>query len=130
MRHPGLTEEMVQAQIIEGLRAHRLTVLQTTVRGKQSLWCPDCRERFSTQKCPRCHRHVGMPKGTTPGVPDLIVSRETWPVGVWLGIEVKGPATRVSAEQQALAAAGRIVVARSFEDAIGAVRELDARLAG
>lgn len=56
-------------------------------------------------------------RGISKGVPDLIVSHTTWPVGLWLGLEVKLPKGTLQAEQKALLEKGRIVVVRSVEDA-------------
>ncbi len=123
-------EEDVQAGIVAGLTALRYTVLQTSRRNHVHR-CPKCSENF------RDHRGDGASKG----VPDLVVSHPAWPEGTWLGLEVKGPQTRVSPEQKSLADAGRIRVVRSIAEALefvkrqdavlrGLARELEERLAG
>lgn len=113
------TEEQVQAAIIEGLTALGYTVLQTSHRVKLA-------------ECPRCHsrfRPVGG-YGSTPGVPDLLVSRTSWPVGCWLGLEVKGPKTAISPAQKGLLDAARIVIARSWEDALSHVQIFEQGIQG
>jgi hypothetical protein len=69
------------------------------------------------------------PLGTTPGVPDLLVSCGRSPL--WLGLEVKTPRGRLSPAQKELAEEGRVVVVRSVEDAAEAcllhIRGLPAR---
>lgn len=90
-------EEQVQRCILEGLTAYGYIVKQTTVRG------------------------VRKGYGASPGVPDLLVTHPKWPEGCWLGLEVKGPKTALSQEQRVLEALHRIVVVRSWEDALSAV---------
>lgn len=63
--------------------------------------------------------------GATQGVPDLIVCRDNWPLAVMAGIEMKGAKTAVSEAQEQLAAAGRIVIVRSYEDALAAADRVD-----
>jgi hypothetical protein len=75
----------------------------------------------------------------TPGVPDLLVTRDTWPTGCWLGLEVKAPEIRsgdtvlqkagaVRPEQQALADRGRIVIVHDAAEAYKALLAMDAEL--
>ena len=90
---PPIKEEQVQRSVIDGLTALGYAVLQTTVRGV----------------------HKGY--GSSKGVPDLLVTRNCWPEGLWLGIEIKGPKTALSAEQKQLLEAGRIFIARDWETA-------------
>jgi hypothetical protein len=96
-------EEDVLAAIREGLALLGFVVLSTTVR------------------------RVRHGYGASPGVPDLLISRDTWPSGCFLGIEVKGTKTRLSAAQQRLQAAGRLYICRSWEDALAAVRAFEER---
>lgn len=105
------TEESIQAAIIEGLTLMKFTVLQTSHRTKLTE-CPACSMRF----------RPGGGYGATPGVPDLLISHPSWPVGCWLGMEVKGPTTAISPAQAALLKQARIVIARSWEDAYTHVR--------
>jgi len=93
-----IKEEHIQRAIIDGLTALHYTVLQTTVRG------------------------VRMGYGSSKGVPDLLITHNSWQDGCWLGIEVKGPNTKLSLEQRLLEIDGRIQVARSWEDAIRIVK--------
>lgn len=106
MKRPTVREESVQAAIIQGLEACGYRVFQTTVRGVRRAY------------------------GSTPGVPDLLVHHRLWPPAMWCGIEVKGPTTRLSAEQKALHAAGRIIVARSFDEAVAGLQEAECRAFG
>lgn len=64
------------------------------------------------------------------GMPDVLVSHDGWPVkGIWLAMETKKPKeSKKSAEQDELEAKGRIVVVTSLDEAIAAVREVEARL--
>lgn len=96
-----LPEEQVQAAAIELFTVLGWTVLQTSRRGIF---------------CQRCHRRVYGPDGATKGVPDLFVSRKGW--DRWIGIEVKGPKTKVSPEQQQLVDAGQVCLVRSIDEAI------------
>jgi hypothetical protein len=110
-RAPG-SEESTQAAIIEELARRGYLVLSTSEHRKR-------------EQCAGCGawRTPGKGRGTTPGVPDLLVSRDEWPPGVWLGLEVKGARTAVSREQKALAARRRIFIVRSAREAMEAVQE-------
>jgi hypothetical protein len=103
------TEAATQKLIVDALRLMGFVVLETSRRRK------------------RCWSCGAWPKGgdgVSKGVPDLLVFlRGPW---LWLGLEVKGPATRLSPEQRALAAAGMTVVVRTPEEALAAVREREA----
>lgn len=112
-----IREEDVQRTIMEGLRLLGCTVLQTSHRVKLSR-CP---------KCAASYRPSGA-YGASQGVPDLLVSRKVWPVGAWLGLEVKGPTTALSPHQKDLLLTGRIVIVRSWEDARSAVEWFEHRL--
>jgi hypothetical protein len=112
---PGEDEEDVQAQAVALLGRAGFVVLQTSVR-------------YHAQKCLECGawaRPTGG-TGTTPGVPDLLVSHETWPLGLWLGTEMKDGDGGLTAAQELLQALGRIVVARSADEARGRVLGADA----
>lgn len=111
------TEEQIQRTIVEGLTVLGYIVLQTTHRRK-ALSCPRCQTIF---------RPAGG-YGASPGVPDLIVSRLDWPAGTWLALEVKGSSTRLSKEQKYLQAEARIVIVRSWEDALLTVKAFQASL--
>lgn len=71
------------------------------------------------RRCYRCGAYSNAGDGCDRGIPDLLVSLGD---GRWLGLEVKGPKTRLSPEQRSLAADGRIRIVRSVEDALAAVR--------
>jgi|GEM_PF-4655307 len=97
-------ESQVQAAIVERLTLAGYVVLSTS-RVRRGVRC----------ECGR-FRYPGGGDGVTPGCPDLLVSHPAWPAPMWLGIEVKGTATKVSAEQKRLADAGRILIVRSPDD--------------
>lgn len=101
-----VTESDVQRTIVEGLRALGYVCLKTQPRG---VW--------------KAGRRHGT--GIDKGVPDLILSRAGW--GCWLGLEVKGPKTALSPEQKKLEEEGILCVCRSWEDAIGFVRDFEGR---
>lgn len=100
------TEEQVQQTIVAYCALSNVFCLQTTVRKVRGGY------------------------GATPGVPDLLVSKKTWPRGFWLGVEVKGPVTRLSAQQKELEQSGRIVVVRSLDDFVNAMREAQEAING
>lgn len=64
------------------------------------------------------------------GVPDLIVTHDSWPGSMWIGLEVKTPIGRLSKEQTELHEAGRITVVRSLDDAEEAVCKFIALMGG
>ena len=103
-------EEDVQAETIKALTADGYRVLQTSRRYRP---------------CPNCGKIDHRGDGATQGVPDLIVCRDNWPLAVMAGIEMKGAKTAVSEAQEQLAAAGRIVIVRSYEDALAAADRVD-----
>lgn len=109
-------EDQVQDCIVQGLRLRGYTVLVTS-------------ERRRGERCAACGhwQRPRLGRGTTPGIPDLLVSHPSWPPGMWLGIECKGTQTRLSPAQQELADAGRIIIARSWEDAWAAVEAYNAQ---
>lgn len=98
------SEDDVQATIVEALRLLGYVVLVTSRRRK---------------RCRVCGAFSSGGDGCDRGIPDLLVSLDD---ARWLGMEVKGPRTRVSPEQRSLAADGRIRIVRSVEDALAAVR--------
>ena len=100
-----VSEDQIQETIIGGLRAFGYTVLVTSNRGIRST-CPRCAASFTA--------FGGY--GATPGVPDLIVTRNNWAIGQAMLVEVKGPKTKLSPEQEQLRKSGRIVIVRSWED--------------
>jgi hypothetical protein len=103
MRLPGETEEQLQAVIVAALKLAGFVVLQTS------------RHR---RRCRRCGCWPAGGDGTDRGVPDLLVSSSSR--SGWVGIEVKGPRTRVSVEQKDLAERGLVVVVRNPEEALAA----------
>ena len=115
---PALTsEEDLQRTVMEGLELLGYIVLQTTHRVKAAT-CPKCGQKF---------RPAGG-YGSSKGVPDLIVTRKTWPWYAWVGIELKGPKTAVSPEQKALAADDRIAICRTWEEVKVAIGRFETSL--
>lgn len=107
-----VSEKDVQRTIVEGLRVLGYEVLEIS-------------RKFPVECCPACGTRFRASKwgGGDRGIPDLFVSRTTWPVGAWLGLEVKGPTTRVSVDQIRLREGDRIVIVRSWEAALKAIEE-------
>jgi hypothetical protein len=107
-RRPGDSEEQLQQTIVQALRLAGFVVLSTSRRRKR------CR-------CCGCWPAGG--DGVDRGLPDLLV----WVPdrGAWVGVEVKGPTTKVAPEQRALAETGKVVLVRSPEEALACVRAGD-----
>jgi hypothetical protein len=76
----------------------------------------------------RCGQRRADLAGSDSGLPDIWITRDTWPTGCWLGIEVKGTHTRLSLAQRRLCALRRIVVCRCWEDALAAIADFEQRL--
>lgn len=108
----GVSEEQIQQSILQGLTAYGYIVFSTSRRVK---------------RCRNCGRWPGSGgDGVTQGLPDLIVTRESWD-GVLLGIEVKGPKTRISTEQKELVEGNVIMFVRSWDEACFAVCAFEQR---
>jgi hypothetical protein len=106
-----LKESSVQHTIESGLGALGLLVLHT-------------QHQYANQTCPTCHRRF-RPQGgygADKGIPDLLARADDFPRGLWLGLEIKGPRTAVSPEQQILEREGGIYICRTWESAEHAVR--------
>ncbi len=105
----GETEEGTQQAIIQALRVRGYAVLQTTVRLRAGI-------------C-QCGRKVSSPGkyGSDKGISDLLI----WiaAIGGWMMMEVKGPTTKVSCEQQDAVNSGRMVIVRSVDEAFAAIKE-------
>ena len=99
------TEADVQACITDALAMLGYVVLVTSRRRKR-VYCPQC----------GASGYQAGGDGCTPGLPDLLVWVPAW--RAWLGLEVKGPTTRVSPEQHKLQRAGMIHIVRSVDDAL------------
>lgn len=111
-RRTHIAEDVAQDAVVTTLRADGYTVLVTSRRRKRV-------------RCNRCNQWQ-WPEGgdgVTPGLPDLLVSRDTWPSACWLGLEMKGTDTPLSAEQADLEAEGRVIVLRAAESLDATVRE-------
>ncbi len=101
-------EADIQRLIVSFLRLLGYTVLETSRHRK---------------RCRGCGRWPAGGDGCDRGLPDLLVAvPKGGGMRRWLGLEVKGAETRLSPEQQALAAAGLIVIVRTPEEALAAVR--------
>ena len=104
------TEAEIQATIIEGLRLMQYIVLCTTHRVK---------------RCRKCGTFPNAGYGADKGVPDLLVTHRRWPAGLFLGLEIKGAKTALSPEQKELLDLNRIIICRSWEDALAAVKGVE-----
>jgi hypothetical protein len=117
LQHPEC-EADVQAAIVEELRRLDYEVIETSERRKREQ-CPHCGEWFTPRKG----------RGTTPGVPDLLVTWEDFPSGWFIGLEVKGPRTTIRPAQRDLARRRRIFIVRSVPEALqtlaGALAAMD-----
>lgn len=98
-----MTEKALQEAIVDLLRHLGCVVLVTSAR---------------SYRAPTGERRG---YGADRGVPDLLVAPPFTPPGVWLGLEVKTRAGRLSPDQKRLAEAARITVVRSLADAVDAV---------
>lgn len=96
-------EDGIQGAIVEALRWSGYEVLVTSRR---------------RHRCSHCGCYATTGDGCDRGVPDLLVSLGG---SRWLALEVKGPTTRLSPEQQRLHADGRISIVRSVDEAFDAV---------
>ena len=111
-------ESELQSAIVQALQALGWTVLELG-RWHRQVRCPDCGAYFT----PRSGT------GSTPGAPDLLVSRTGR--STWHALELKvpaistllgtAPAGRLSKEQQELADAGLTVIIHSLEEALAAL---------
>ena len=102
------SEDEIQGQIVQGLRALCFTVLVTTVRPK---------------RCPQCQRWGKEGSGATKGIPDLFFSRQEWGNRLY-GAEIKSATGRLRPEQKVLADRGMTFVWRSLEDALETLKKL------
>ncbi len=105
-----LSESDVEQEVLTILQALGCRILKNTVHIRS--------------KNPKHHR-----TGQTPGVPDISCRKDSWPKGLWLGLELKKPHGGVlSSEQAELLRAGGIYVVKSAEEAMAAVKETEAGL--
>jgi hypothetical protein len=102
----------VQKPLIKELALKRFIVFETSRRVK---------------KCPTCGEYApsGFGDGVSKGLSDLVITHPEWPPYIGLLIECKGTKTRISAEQQALAAKGRIAIIREAQDGVRIVEAFD-----
>lgn len=118
-----IKEAVIQSHIEGTLRSLGYIVLSTS-------------EHRKAEPCPHCFQWM-TPKqgrGCDKGVPDLLVTsgprrKVQYPAGVWIGLEVKGPKTPLSAEQKILKEADCIFVVRSVDEALEVVAEAEEYLA-
>lgn len=122
-------EEDVQQGIIEALEALGYLVLVTSAHFTQPR-CRTCRIPLLVPTCSGCGKRgwgTAGRLGNTPGIPDLLVTRASWPA-VFAGLEVKGPDTAVSKAQAKLNKAGYILIVRDIDAAIAAVKSVEEEL--
>lgn len=96
LRALGQTEEQLQRDIVDYLRLYALEVKQTNLAKAKAF--------------------------ADLGVPDLIISSPAWPRWCWLGMELKTQKGKPSPEQKRLEAADHIVIVRSVDEAMYAIR--------
>lgn len=106
-----ITEDMVQFEVCQILDLYRVTWLKTTVKIRS--------------RDPRHHR-----TGQSKGIPDILARRESWPAGVWIGLELKRPIgwRWTNPEQKAVHELGGSFIVHSAEDAMAAVKATDEAL--
>ncbi len=117
-RHERITdaaEKAIQQQIVDTLRNVGLLVLETSEK----------RRRYPCKKCGTIDYAQGGRPGVSKGLSDLLVRRRTWPHAMWLALECKARKTKLSAEQEALAAGVHIWIVRSLDDALAAIESAD-----
>ncbi len=107
---PPIPEKSIQREIVEGLRRLGYYVLEAG-KARRGVTCP---------KCGTANPATGW-VGNTKGCPDLLVSRQEWQAGTWLGLEVKTATGTLRPEQKALADAGRLFVVRSWKDVLSVI---------
>lgn len=106
-----VTEEQVMQAILEALRAHGYIALSTVHRVHVAT-CPKCAARF---------RAAGG-YGADFGISDILARRDDMGTGHWLGLEVKKPGGALSPAQQDLERRGAILIVRSPQEALEAMR--------
>lgn len=90
--------------------------------------------RYMGYICQRCNQHRADKSGSDV-LPDLFVTHRKWPLGMWLGMEVKTQVGRVgtarrgtaSLSQQDLLDVGRILIVRSWQDAVDTLAAFEAQ---
>ncbi len=119
-----VTESQAQKAIVEYLEIKGCTVLTTYIG-----------MRHVVKDLPKQLRGILA----TPGVPDLLVTKPRWPIGGFLGLEVKRPQVeaggkvlqrsgRPSAAQAELERAGRIYIVHSVDEAAMALESFEKAL--
>lgn len=117
-------EASVQRRIIDLFRAHGFTVLETSEHRRKIVCEQKDSEGNVVGGCGRAFFPPGG-RGTSKGIPDLLISHSRWKLPVWIGVEVKGSHTRFSCPEQAeLAALGMTIIARSHESAWDEVQDV------
>ena len=112
---PHVPESALQASIVTYLEVHKFRVLVTNAGVRNA--------------AQQAGRRIGTLN--TPGVPDLLVTKDSWPTAVFLGLEVKRPASighrpgALTPAQKELLAAGRIIIVRSMDEALDTAREFE-----
>jgi uncharacterized cupin superfamily protein len=103
-----ITEDMVEYEVCQILDLHRVVWLKTTVKIRS--------------RDPKHHR-----TGQSKGIPDILARRESWPAGVWIGLELKRPVgwRWTCPEQETVHKLGGSFVVHSAEDAMAAVKATD-----
>ncbi len=113
------TEAQIQQAVEEELALRGFLVLHTS-------------EHRRRQRCPSCGHELTSRNGsgTTPGVPDLLITHRDWYKGSWLGLEMKRERGTLSPAQRELARDGHIWVAYGHADAIRIVLQFHEHMKG
>ncbi len=107
---PKVYEKDLQIEVKSNLEMRGYEVMETG-KSRAKVSCPAC----GSQSYP-----TGW-QGNTSGLPDLLIRRQDWPVGIWLAVELKGTSTAVTTAQQALANRYGSYICRSWEEVWSAV---------
>jgi hypothetical protein len=107
-------EAAVQANIVRELRKIGYEVLETSEHRKR-------------ERCPKCGASIvsNAGRGCDKGIPDLLVTHESWPEGSWAGLEIKGHSTQISPEQRDLYNRFRVFIVYSLSQALDALARVE-----
>jgi hypothetical protein len=114
-----IPEKAVEEVVDAWLKWAGYRVLVTSEK-RRAVRCEKCREWFTPH---------GPTYGITRGVPDRLVRRDSWPLGCWYLVELKGSHTEASPEQKEISAAGGYLIVRPHGVVEDAVRQVSEALA-
>lgn len=73
--------------------------------------------------CTKCGARVQTGNGSSPGVPDLIVTHPDWPEGCWYAIELKFGNGQLRPAQRKLVQNGFVEVCKSVDTVVECVED-------